>query len=272
MVTVTITGGDKLTGLLAQWAALCEKDTETALRDEMRLLVQKVIELTPPVTGRGKASGAKSAGETKIKGDILRLFQSAGKSEWEQGQLKNARAVAERMRNPKVAEALRRLSAKGDLDGLRRVLGNIGIHGGTVIHAANEALHTYARNRRGSVKKGVSPYYVTNADTIARLMASKVAHLGKAKAGWNEAAKHFGVKSAGSWPSWVKRHAGEGGFRERKIRGASLVLVATNRNKGATNADAINQVVDRAVLGRSMALERNIERVLSRNVARFSRL
>lgn len=55
-------------------SAVVNKDLHVVMRDEMRLLVERLVQLTPPPHGRGGANEAKKTGENAVQNDLKRLF------------------------------------------------------------------------------------------------------------------------------------------------------------------------------------------------------
>ncbi len=58
MVTFTL-DTKKFDQTLKEYVNTVDKETKVVLRDEMRLFVQRIIELTPPFTGRGSGKAAQ---------------------------------------------------------------------------------------------------------------------------------------------------------------------------------------------------------------------
>lgn len=259
------------TQAIKAWAAqLTDKDLPQVMREEMGLLVERCIQLTPPPHGKGSQQAAKQLGEGAVNRDVNRLFRpmSGNLSEYGESVFAAAKDLASQLRSKRLSEAIERLSAKGDLAGLKKILSNMKVGTGGILYQATEDIHTKNRDRRGRVRKSSSPYFVSEGKSLARLLALKIKHVGGIKAGWLAAALRYKTKNI---PAWVSRHgSGNGSFAEQFTKRGGFVE-AVNSAKGIVVQNSAARIVATAIQTRTRDVLAKMQRMVNRRAAEWSR-
>ena len=193
---------NELNANLRRYIEASGKDCAEAVKDEARLFVVALMRATPPFgnhtfTQRGENSESwndqRKIGEGAVVRDMGRAFQEFNKL-----------AIIAKPENPKLAEQLQKYSRRGMADKIEEVLGKLHFRNKVEVQATAE-MHDNQRTKRGRVAKGTIRTIILRAQTLARLLKSRLADVGKAKAGWLLAANALGAKGI---PNWIRRHAG----------------------------------------------------------------
>jgi hypothetical protein len=196
---------------IKDWEQFSGKESETALRQQMRLLNKRLMDFTPPKAGTGEGTGVadKKAGEGAVSKDLSKIFSGMSGSRL-------------RMFMDKYPDA--RTS-----DGMP--LFDVGI---------DPSFHKKFRNQRGRVKRDKNEVMIDGKRFFDRVHIPKTAlnryrkfiqgHVGKAKAGWNAGKALF--RSTG-FPAWVTRHGTGQGRAQDTLRNGNGYLMTENMTAGA---------------------------------------
>ncbi len=186
-----------LSRLNAQIAAIQSatgKDTATIIKDQARLFVKQVIELTPPP---GLNAAAKQQGEKAIERDLMKIFTPINED--------FLTAVGSQFGVSGIDHWLTLDgNKKQEIKWDRIDPTGAGMPG---FHHANQDRRGRTRNLKRDGRQGskwYSPYVVTFQDFAAYLEKIK-AHVGRRKATWGKSFKALG----GHLPAWIDRHTGE---------------------------------------------------------------
>lgn len=243
---------------IREFAATVKKDSKEVLRDEMRLLVQRIIELTPPFTSRGNNKAGKDLGEQAVKRDIEKTFYTADK-------------LVEYIRNDRLKLLAQRYVIEGNMDGLRKIFSIVSrfLKEIQIENNARPDYHQSVRNRRGRVPKGVTPIFVINARSVLKYIKDTQKHVGRAKAGWNPAAEMFKVTGV---PSWVKRHTEKTGSAADQLDNPFVGYIeAVNNFKSINNLDNDKSIVAAAMATRERDIKTKIEAAMKYSADKFNR-
>lgn len=236
---------------LRAYADTVHKDTDEAVRDEMRLLVQRCIELTPPFTGKGKGMDAKRQGEAAVTKDIQRLFRAID-------------TLANGIRDERIRVRVKALIRRNDANALSIILKNMQKRPLAIAVEASIEAHTAARDRRGRVRKNTPYYIILRLASVTRLITEKMAHVGKAKAGWNAAAHAFRVASPSSWPGWVRRHGTSTGQSAERKTQVGIVCTAINADRAIDGIEGDVGILAQAFATRERDLKTKLKNALER--------
>jgi hypothetical protein len=226
---------------IRQFAANTNKDLKDVMRDEMRLLTERIIQLTPPPHGKGGGKEAQRVGENRVDKDIRKIFVGA-----EQEYIQ------------KWGSRFPYFKTSG---------------GGFLLFQENvePQIHQQLRDKRGRVnRKGTRTIKVGEllfADKVhvpkqilARYIKMIAKHVGRAKAGWNAAAMLFKAKGV---PSWVSRHGASEGVAREVISNKQIFLEAENRNKAIAALDRQARIIRNALAGRERDIAKKIQNLIN---------
>lgn len=218
-------------------------DADLLLREEMRLLLRDIVNLTPPTrspkSDQVKRS-AKQRGDSAVEADLSRV---ANPLDW-----KN-------IVNPRLAEAVYRRNETVML----AIMKNMKQYRNASIlsdSSAIKASHLQNRNRYGRVRRKVlnQVAFFSDWESYTRTVKSRV---GLARAGWLRAAEAVGLPM----PNWVRRHSGyaRGGFQPPTPN--KLEIIATNGS--VKIPDYQNKIVNAAMQARRASIESELRRLMS---------
>lgn len=218
-------------------------DADKLLREEMRLLLRDIVNLTPPTkspkSDQVKRS-AKQRGDNAVEADLSRV---ATPLDWRN------------IENPRLAEAVYRRNQTVML----AIMKNMKQYRNASILANGDAIrssHLQNRNRYGRVRRKVlnQVAFLTDWQRYTRTVKSRV---GFARAGWLRAAEAVGLPM----PNWVRRHAGyaRGGFQAPTP--GKLEIVATNGSVKIPNYQ--QNIVNAAMQARRASIESELKRLMA---------
>jgi len=236
-----------------------DKDAKTVMKEEMGLLVQRCIELTPPPHGRG--------GEAAVSRDIQKVFMSISDMEEIAGSEQSTfEDWIKRVKNPKLKARLEVILATGDLAAMEAFLRNTAFQRYTIAVGVDPAAHQSQRNRRGRVGKVKNRIALFRHETLKPYIKLVMAHVGRAKAGWMAAADRFGTRAI---PAWVRRHGTKDGRATIQESPGKIVLEAVNSNKAIGSLDAEARIVQNAIVGRERDIRTKLERIIAWNAKKM---
>lgn len=216
---------------LAAYATIFPQKMHEALAEEMPLLVEVIMKLTPP---KSLAQGRQAVGSDIQK--IMRPFDPA--------------AIR--------SKSLAKIVSKKDVEAFSIVAANV--KSGPMAHARaipfSEQAHTSQRDRRGRVQGRDRNQVVLGSDVslLKRYIKSVKDRVGYAKSGWLAALYLVGGKTA---PSWVTRH-GQAGGAVIDTRGEDMSITAINRTPWAVRKDEAQRIISDAKSSRAVSIERKI--------------
>jgi hypothetical protein len=177
------------------------KTSREVLREELRTIVGEVVATTPPFSRHSLLESElaqRMAGERALLRDIRRVFRP----------VQTLRAWR-RPTNPDARAALEKAVNAGDTSTVAAILG---FDPQRVIERARPELHESARDNQGHVPESMRWFVVLDEGSVRDYQRLMLERVGKAKAGWETAAKALGVRL----PQWVERHSTPGTFKESK--------------------------------------------------------
>lgn len=206
------------------------RDAREVLADEGRLLVKKIMQITPP---KNEAQGDKA-----VRRDLARAMKPLNEDYFESAELKKL----VRETPPEQFEA-KLVSIKG-WDRWR-------------VKPFSKDLHKSRRNKRGRVS-GTWRDFVYPHEELEKYTEAKVKNVGMMKAAWAESFINLGGKVS----SWIKRHTPSAHGRGGVIAGTNNApfVEFENASKGITTVESRVQY---AVRIRAQQMARRVKLILS---------
>lgn len=245
---------------LKQWneqarnvVAITGKKAGEVVRSEGKLLLQDVVRMTPPFS-KGPSTESfnvqRKTGEAAVARDIRRVMLAVDDIK-----------MLSLIRKKEIKDRLDKLIKKRDTQGVREILRKLGIPVASVIVEADPVIHERQRDRRGRIQRasGRAINVVLRGLTLKRYIREKQSHVGKAKAGWAEAAKGFGVKL----PNWITRHKSPGQFKDNTHDPKMPSVTIGNLVDYIQGAGADLRIMERALGNRVRNMKVKIERILA---------
>jgi len=246
---------------LVRYKAGTGKTWAEVIREQGRLMVQRVIALTPPRT--------RAQGRNAVARDVRRVFidsESAGVriasvAKWRERLLHDAELGDFRFRSASVQKAWE----ARDWATLEIIFARSDAKRFKVIEAPTIDLHHAARVRgrvpRGSRTKLVVP----DARVLGRFVARLQQGVGIAKAGWAASMLQLG----GKLPGWVSGQRKRfGGFEDQSTRLTDPSFTARNEAEPVADLDRELDLARTATEGRVRDMTRYLELYLEREAAK----
>lgn len=250
----------RFTAALGKFAQFSKKDAATLLRDQARNFIRRVVDITPPATGKADAS-ARKHGEAAVRADLRRIFtpkdrgflQYIEKLGHDSGQLKfNAE------HGGSVGEwHLHRKDGTPYVIAYDVILwsrdGLVGFH--EKRRTANGRVSTASRHvttgTRTKDARNLDRAFVPK-DNFAWFERRVLARVGLLAGGWNKAAQELGTRL----PAWVRRHGTGRGDIELQLTGTRLRILVTNDVSYAAAVRDYQPRVQRALNDQAKAMNR----------------
>lgn len=180
-------------------AAATHKAGAEVLREETHDLIKDVVATTPPF---GRVAFVEDIanqfyiGKAAVRRDIRRVFRP----------VQTLRAW-KRPFNARLKRELERAVGKGDVLAVAKILK---LRPERVLAKADASIHQSARDEKGRVPQSYRWYVVLDEESIRGLEDETFKRIGRAKAGWEAAARAVGL----DLPEWIARHSTPGRFRQ----------------------------------------------------------
>ena len=224
---------------LVRYKLACQKDWQFVIKQQGRLIGEKLIKFTPPKS--------VSTGKKNVASDIGKVFADLGNTRWED-------------------KSLNKMWRAGNFDGIKKALEN---------HPDKESLpifkyerifqkpirniHKKAIGKRGRVpNKWQTRYAVAGRGEHKKYVKIFQDHVGVARSGWLSGVQKLGGKA----PTWVSKHGTRfGDFVDRNY-GDSPFIEIINRVRTFPQGSMPMKIMTRALRAQRMAMENNIKRLL----------
>lgn len=228
---------------LVRYKAATRRAWPVVIRDQARLLLTRVLRLTPPKT--------QAQGRARVAGDILRVYKDFGNVSFDAPVIQKAWRAND-------YQALQTLLGPGNFtEGLR------------LEKEVNPEIHQSARKIRGRVSERRKLHVgVTGRGKLKRYISQVQRRVGIAKAGWARAM----IAVGGKLPSWINRHGTRyGEVKDESRKGINPGIELINKAVHMKDLNSRNRIVASAIQGRSRDIARSAEYEL-RKAARRSQL
>lgn len=239
---------------LKNYSLQTRKNIGVVVREQAKLFVRDVINMTPPFPGgqRGATLGRavapqthRRAGEASLQRDIRRVFLPID-------QLK----IWDKTNDPRLSSQLQKAARAGDVAAVKAIFRNVGLNM-DAIPTAVRALHVGARGSRGRVPKRTVPNVVLASTSVRAYETRAKKSIGYAKAGWATAARALGVKL----PAWLSRHRTPGLVNDQTHRLNSPFIIIGNLVPFAEDFGPLRIVQD-ALKQRVIRMRAQIQHIL----------
>lgn len=240
---------------LRAFVASTGRDLGVAIRQQAKLLTRDLIGGTPPFgkhafrrssndLGAGESyNEQRKIGEAAVRRDVRRVFQPFKEY---------AAFIGKKFNNPRLEQYLLKLGRQSDTQQLQRIFKKWMWHP-KIKTTATRPDHVARRDRRGRVKRATNTFILDERSRV-NYEKTAIASVGKAKAGWLQAAIGLGV---GGIPNWIRRHNSPGLYQDAT---AHLVTPSVTIGNLVNYASEMPMEVFQAALEnrrRSMVIEAN---------------
>jgi uncharacterized protein YneF (UPF0154 family) len=244
---------------LRQYAGSAKK-TGPILKKEMKVIVKRLVQLSPPFERFGSTSLAthKKAGENAIRKDFRGRFVSMKKMKIYDSD------------NPRIKAQFRKLLRQGDSVKIAEMLNNLGfnISSDDIKKSISQDDILKSKNRSsGRITPAKNKIHIIESG-LNKLTAAAIKKVGKLKAGWNAAVSRFGVSGI---PQWIARHPSPGRAVDGTASPTKPFVLAVNSVSYAGRHNKGNRLVRYALQGSVIRLEKGIKRKLGEDARRFNR-
>jgi hypothetical protein len=243
-------------------AVLPGKTGAELVREQGRLLVLDLVRLTPP-TGRHAFTESfavqKGVQMKKIAQSLRAGFQPVA-------DLNLVRSP----NKPALGAALQKYIDSGNVAALQRVLTRLGFLRRRVITEATPGLAAlrsfYSPRKRRFYWR--EKFLVMRAASIEQTIAAVQSRIGKAKAGWNAAARILAL----GLPGWISRHPTPGWLKDETHNALAPELTLANLVDYADNWAEEMRIVQKALDRRASQMQRRMEIILKAEFAKHNPL
>lgn len=224
---------------LVRYKLACEKDWQFVIKQQGRLVGEKLIKFTPPKS--------VSVGKKNVAQDIGKVFADLGNTKWND-------------------KSLDKMWRAGNFEGVKKALENHPDKDNLPIFKYERIfkqpvrnIHKKAIGKRGRVPKNwQTRYAVAGRGEHKKYVKAFQNHVGTARSGWLAAVQKLGGKA----PTWVSRHGTRFGDFIDKNSGDSPYIELINKVRTFPQGQMPMKILTRAIKAQRMAMESNIKRLL----------
>lgn len=230
---------------LNAFAEKMQRDLGGVVKDEARLLAERLRRLTPPST--------QAQGKKRVETDIRRTFQQ---NDWFESTFQ--------FRNPKLQARVVDAVREQDAQALETVFNRSAQLRRMQVEDFNPQTHEQGRDSRGRVRyKSPVSFPVRTQGEVEAHIKRKQAAVGSVKGGWGRCVAQLGGKT----PSWLNR--GSGSVRDNSSDKGSPNVVLTNSAPTAAALMARTGAVERALAGRAREMAKKADKAIA-DAAKFA--
>ena len=227
---------------LAKYKVACRKDWQFVIRQQSRIVGEKLVKFTPPKTA--------AIGKRNIARDIGKVFADLSNTKWHD-------------------KSLDKMWRAGNFAGVKKALEN---HPNKlqmpvfkykrIFSKPVRNIHKAAISRSGRVPKNWrTQYAVAGKGELKKYVKKVQLQVGVAKSGWLAAL----VKLGGKAPNFVLRHGTKyGGFIDGN-KGDNPFFTLINKVSTFPHGDVPARILRRAFIAQTKAMENNIKRLMDKS-------
>lgn len=228
--------------VLAKYKVACRKDWQFVIRQQSRIVGEKLVKFTPPKTA--------ALGKRNVARDIGKVFVDLSNTKWHD-------------------KSLDKMWRAGNFDGVKKALENhlnklqMPVFKYKRIFAKPvRNIHKAAINKTGRVPKNWhTSYAVAGKGELKKYVQKVQLQVGVAKSGWLAAL----VKLGGKTPNFVSRHGTKyGGFVDGN-KGDNPFFTLINKVSTFPQGGTPTRILRRAFIAQTKAMENNIKRLMDKS-------
>ena len=240
--------------LIGKLMFITGKTSKEVVAQQGGLLVKQLMDLTPPTSGKGKASGSalKRIGEISVDRDIRKVFAEPKNIKWN-------------------TPDLQRNWDAGRFNLVKKILGEKHwLNRYQIIDRPSTRLRSGERDKRGRIrlnKKNIAErYLVTNGGALAQYIAAQQKRVGQMRAGWLGAMDGFNrigsTSKKTTAPAFVKRHNPRGSFQRVQTEYPGVIYRFSNATPGIAGANRDMRIAFNAINFREINMGKNYQTLL----------
>ena len=227
---------------LVRYKVSCQKDWQFVVRQQSRIVGEKLLKFTPPKTA--------TVGKRNVARDIGKVFADLSNTKWND-------------------KSLDKMWRAGNFEGVKKALENnpnklqMPVFKYKRIFAKPvRNIHKAAINRSGRVPKNWrTQYAVAGKGELKKYIRRVQQQVGVAKSGWLAAL----VKLGGKAPNFVSRHGTKyGGFIDGN-KGDNPFFTLINKVSTFPQGGTPARILRRAFIAQTKAIESNIKRLMDKS-------
>ena len=227
---------------LAKYKVACRKDWQFVIRQQSRIVGEKLVKFTPPKTA--------AIGKRNVARDIGKVFADLSNTKWND-------------------ESLDKMWRASNFEGVKKALENhpnklqMPVFKYKRIFAKPVLnIHKAAINKSGRVPKNwQTQYAVAGKGELKKYVKRVQLQVGVAKSGWLAAL----VKLGGKAPNFVSRHGTKyGGFIDGN-KGDNPFFTLINKVSTFPQGGALARILRRAFIAQTKAMGNNIKRLMDKS-------
>ena len=227
---------------LARYKVACKKDWQFVIRQQSRIVGEKLVKFTPPKTA--------SIGKRNVARDIGKVFADLSNTKWED-------------------KSLDKMWKAGNFEGVKKALESHPEKDSLpifqykkIFKAPIRNIHKAAIGKSGRVPKNWhTQYAVVGKGELKKYIRKVQLQVGVAKSGWLAALRKLGGKA----PSFVNRHGTKyGGFIDGN-KGDNPFFELINRVTTFPQGGTPMRILKRAFRVQAKAMENNIKRLMDKS-------
>lgn len=225
---------------LVRYKIACGKSFQFVIKQQARLVGEKVLKFTPPEK--------QSVGKANIASDIGKVFADLGATKWDD-------------------KSLDKMWRAGNFEGVKKALSNAPNKDDMPVFKYERIfkqpirnIHKSAIGGKGRVPKNWQTRFAVGGKGELKKYVRKIqTRVGIARSGWLAGI----IKLGGKAPSWVSRHGTAFGDFVDKSAGDNPFVELINKVRTFPKGSLPVKIVSRAIKAQTRAMENNVKRILS---------
>lgn len=227
---------------LVRYKVACQKDWQFVVRQQSRIVGEKLLKFTPPKTA--------AIGKRNVARDIVKVFADLSGTKWED-------------------KSLNKMWRSGNFEGVKKALDNHPNKSEMPICKYKRIfvkpvrnIHKAAIGKNGRVPKNWrTQYAVAGKGELKKYIRKVQLQVGVAKSGWLAALTKLGGKA----PNFVARHGTKyGGFVDGN-KGDNPFFTLINKVSTFPQGGTPARILRRAFIAQIKAMENNIKRLMDKS-------
>lgn len=227
---------------LVRYKIACQKDWQFVIRQQSRIVCEKLIKFTPPKTA--------AIGKRNVARDIGKVFADLSNTKWED-------------------KSLNKMWRAGNFEGVKKALES---HPNKsempifkykrIFKSPVRNIHKAAINKSGRVPKNwTTQYAVAGKGEVKKYTKIFQSHVGVAKSGWLSALQKLGGKA----PSFVTKHGTKYGSFKDTTNSTNPFFELINKVRTFPQGSTPMRILKRAFSVQAKAMENNIKRLMDKS-------